>query len=229
MGDRILLIGTARWAAALRRHSEVAQAQSGKHARAFDGQRFSLIVVDAASMYISGERICRDMKSSFPDSTQILISGALQAESISEADIILDPAATARQMNGAVSRLLSADPLDSISCGPFSLNRTTRILAAHGRRIPLNPKLASLIELLMSNPNQTLPRAHIMQEVWKTAYLGDTRTLNVHIRRAREVLEQDPQHPVYLKTARGQGYRLEIAENDSAGVRRRTLTKREKA
>ena len=214
MSDRILIIGTARWAATLRRHSEVAQAQSGKHARAFDGQRFSLIVIDAASMYISGERISRDMKARFPDSTQILISGSLQAESISGADVILDAAATARQLNGAVSRLLSADPLDSINCGPFFLNRTTRILTAHGRHIPLNPKLAGLIELLMSYPNQTLPRAYIMQEVWKTAYLGDTRTLNVHIRRAREVLEQDPRRPVYLKTVRGQGYRLEIAENE---------------
>ena len=83
-----------------------------------------------------------------------------------------------------------------------------------GRRIPLNPKLAGLLELLMSKPNQTLPRTQIMQEVWSTTYLGDVRTLYVHIRRARDVLEPDRKNPVYLKTVRGQGYRLEIGENE---------------
>jgi len=216
--ERILLIGTARWAANLRRLSEVAQAQSGKGARAFDGQQFNLIVVDAASMYISGERICREMKARFPVAAQILVSGSLRADSVSEADVILNADVTARQLRGAVSRLLSADPHDFLCCGPFRLNRTTRILLSHGRPIPLNPKLAGLIELLMSCPNQTLPQAHIMQEVWKTAYLGDTRTLYVHIRRAREVLEHDPENPVYLKTVRGQGYRLEIAENERPAI-----------
>ncbi len=218
MADRILLIGTARRAASLRRQAEVAQAQSGKGARAFDGQRFNLIVIDAASMYISGERISRDLKARFPESAQILISGALQAEGAIEADLILDADVTARQLTGAVARLLSADPQDAICCGPFRLHRTTRILHSRGRPIPLNPKLAGLMVLLMSRPNQTLSCAHIMREVWKTAYLGDTRTLYVHIRRAREVLETDPENPVYLKTVRGQGYRLEIAENEELAI-----------
>lgn len=214
MADRILLIGTARWAASLRRQAEVAQAQSGKCARAFGGQRFSLIVIDAASMYISGERLSRDMKTRFPKSAQILISGSSQAESIAAADVILAADVTARQLTGTVSRLLSADPQDAIRCGPFRLNRTTQILHAHGRPILLSPKLAGLIALLMSCPNQTVPRAHIMREVWTTAYLGDTRTLYVHIRRARELLEPDPKNPVYLKTVRGKGYRLEIVKTE---------------
>lgn len=218
MADRILLIGTARWAASLRRHTEVAQSQSGRGASAYVGQRFSLIVIDAASMYISGERICRDMRARFPESAQILISGSRQADSVSAADIVLAADVTARQLKGAVSRLLSANPQDSICCGPFRLNRTTRILNSHGRRMLLSPKLAGLIALLMSCPNQTLPQAHIMREVWKTAYLGDTRTLYVHIRRAREVLERDPENPVYLKTVRGQGYRLEIAETGQPAI-----------
>lgn len=169
-------------------------------------------------MYISGERISRDMKARFPDAAQILISSSLGADSIAAADVILAADVTARQLKGAVSRLLSAGPQVSICCGPFRLNRTTRILHSHGRPIPLNRKLADLIELLMSCPNQTLPRARIMREIWNTAYLGDTRTLYVHIRRAREILEQDPANPIYLKTVRGQGYRLEIAENEEPAV-----------
>lgn len=210
MASRILLIGTARWAATLRRGHDVTHAPSGVRARAFSGQLFDLIVVDAASMYISGERICRDMRARFPAAALLLISAIDQA-AVSAANLALSPPITARQLSGAIARLLAADPRDIIQCGPFLLNRTTLVLRAHGRQTQLNPKLASLIGHFLTNPNVTLLRAEIMRQVWKTAYLGDTRTLTVHIRQARKVLETDPQHPVYLKTVRGKGYRLDIA------------------
>lgn len=161
-------------------------------------------------MYVSGQRICRDVKSRFPDSTLMLISPSAQVARAADADIVLGAPLTARTLAAAVSRLLAADPNDVISCGPFALNRTARILQAHGRHAPLSPKLAGLIELFMSRPNETLPRADIMRQVWKTAYLDDTRTLYVHIRQARKILETNPQKPAYLKTVRGIGYRLEI-------------------
>lgn len=211
MAIRILLIGRARWLTTLRRIYEVAWARSGIQARTYAGQRFRLIIVDAASMYVSGERICRDMKSRFPESTLLLISASAQADNAADADVALSVPLTARTLAAAVSRLLAADPNDVIRCGPFTLNRTTRILQAHGKSAPLNPKLAGLIELFLSRPNKTLARADIMREVWKTAYLDDTRTLNVHIRYARKLLETNPQKPIYLKTVRGIGYRLEIA------------------
>lgn len=205
------MIGTARWAATLRRNYEVAQAHSGIQARKYAEQRFSLIVVDAASMYVSGERICRDMKARFPDATVLLISASANADCAANADVTLSAPLTARTLTAAVSRLLFADPNDIIHCGPFTLNRTARILQAHGKHAPLSPKLASLIELFLSRPNETLTRADIMREVWKTAYLDDTRTLSVHIRHARKLLETNPQEPAFLKTVRGIGYRLEIA------------------
>ncbi|MYE26032.1 MAG: response regulator transcription factor [Chloroflexi bacterium] len=211
MASRILLIGTARWAATLRRKYEVARARSGLQAKLYSGQRFSLIVIDAASMYVSGERICRDVKARFPDSTLLLISASANAASAASADITLRAPLTARALTTAVSRLLTADPNDVIRCGPFTLNRRARFLQAHGRQAPLSPKLAGLIELFMSRPNETLTRADIMRHVWKTAYLDDTRTLNVHIRHARKLLETDPRKPAYLRTVRGIGYRFEVA------------------
>ena len=210
MASRILLVGTARWLAALRRSYEVAHARSGIQARIYAGQRFSLIIVDAASMYISGIRVCRDLKARFPESTLLLISASANANSATAADIALSAPITARALTAAVSRLLAADPHDVIRCGPFTLNRTARVLQAHGKSAPLSPKLAGLIDLFMSRPNETLPRGDIMRLVWKTAYLDDTRTLDVHIRHARMRLEIDPKKPTYLKTVRGKGYRLEV-------------------
>ena len=54
-----------------------------------------------------------------------------------------------------------------------------------------------------------------MEKVWQTDYIGDTRTLDVHIRWVREMIEADPSHPQYLKTVRGVGYRLDIPNIDN--------------
>jgi two-component system phosphate regulon response regulator PhoB len=62
--------------------------------------------------------------------------------------------------------------------------------------------------LLTSHPNQVLSRKTIMQEVWETDYLGDTRTLDVHIRWLREKIEDNPSRPQRLITIRGTGYRF---------------------
>ena len=207
MPERILLIGTARWEQTLRRHWNVARASSGRAARNFAGESFPVIIIDAASMHTAGIRICRDLRTCFPNATLIHIG---TGESIPTAHVSLIAPVSARNLIGVVSRILSDDPLDTVGCGPFSLNRTTRILRAHGRETQLNPKLSLLIDVFLSNPNQTLPRSAIMQQVWNTDYLGDTRTLNVHIRHARILLETDPRCPTYLKTIRGTGYRLEI-------------------
>ena len=61
----------------------------------------------------------------------------------------------------------------------------------------------------MQQPGEVLTRKYLMQQVWETSYLGDTRTLDVHIRWLREKVEDDPTDPVYLRTVRRQGYRFE--------------------
>jgi DNA-binding response OmpR family regulator len=72
----------------------------------------------------------------------------------------------------------------------------------------LTPKEFNLLRLLVRHHDQILSRKTIMQEVWETNYLGDTRTLDVHIRWLREKIEQNPSRPVRLITIRGLGYRF---------------------
>jgi two-component system phosphate regulon response regulator PhoB len=60
----------------------------------------------------------------------------------------------------------------------------------------------------MQRPGEILPRKFLMQQVWDTSYMGDTRTLDVHIRWLRERIEFDPSNPEYLVTVRGKGYRF---------------------
>lgn len=78
----------------------------------------------------------------------------------------------------------------------------------------LTPKLYRLFHLLVSHEGKIVSRRHIMNEVWETDYMGDTRTLDVHIRWMREKIEDNPSKPRYLCTVRGKGYTF-IASPDA--------------
>ena len=77
----------------------------------------------------------------------------------------------------------------------------------------LTPRECALLGTLMRHPNQVVARKDLMQRVWNTDYVVDTRTLDVHMRWLREKIEPDPMHPVWLVTRRGVGYVLVIAES----------------
>ena len=211
MSAKILLIGDAKRESSLQRNWEVVIAPSGKQALDIADQHpFDLIVVDAKSMRTSGIRICRTLKNRFPDAQMIHIQAKRAVDTEKIADVTLCSPVSSRKLVGVINRLLNVKQIHTIHCGPFEMNPTTRILVAHGQEIQLNPKLATLIELFFTHPNQVLDRETIMKQVWDTNYMGDTRTLDVHIRHVRNVLENGNQTPHYLKTIRGVGYRLDI-------------------
>ncbi|MDQ7030138.1 MAG: response regulator transcription factor [Ardenticatenia bacterium] len=90
--------------------------------------------------------------------------------------------------------------------------RTRRVWGANGAEHLLRPKEFGILRLLMRNAGRTVTRLEIMREVWETDYVGDTRTLDVHIRWIRKKVERDPSKPVYIVTIRGQGYRFVTPE-----------------
>ncbi|HVF53395.1 MAG TPA: helix-turn-helix domain-containing protein, partial [Actinomycetota bacterium] len=70
------------------------------------------------------------------------------------------------------------------------------------------PKEFELLQVLMENAGRVLARVTLIDRVWGSDYVGDTRTLDVHIKRLREKIETDPHQPAHLKTVRGIGYRF---------------------
>ena len=70
----------------------------------------------------------------------------------------------------------------------------------------LTPKLAHLLDEFLRHPNEVLERDYLMLHVWKTNYFGDTRTLDVHMRWLREIIEGNPAKPVIVRTVRSIGY-----------------------
>ena len=83
--------------------------------------------------------------------------------------------------------------------------------------MPYSAKIGStetgILAVLMQSPGQVVSRAKIMKEVWRTDYLGDTRTLDVHVCWLRQKLEDDPTNPQLLLTERGVGYQLNVPDN----------------
>lgn len=98
----------------------------------------------------------------------------------------------------------------SLYVGDMTLNLETATLKKNGSEIHLTPKEMKVMALLMQNVGKVVSRSVLMQEVWDTEYLGDTRTLDVHICWLRQKIEEDPRIPEYILTRRGQGYELRI-------------------
>ena len=99
-----------------------------------------------------------------------------------------------------------------LQVGEICLDTTKQEMTKGGERFALSPKLWQLLHKFMSNPGQILSRKELMKDVWDTDYMGDTRTLYVHIRLLRERIEDDPSAPAYLRTIRGIGYRFDAPE-----------------
>jgi DNA-binding response OmpR family regulator len=186
-------------------------ATSGKHAASIlDHQIVDLIILDSISLRTSGQRICQRLKTLQPNALILHILPKAYAHISKPADVRLVNPST-RSVVNSVGRLLTPRNEEMLSVGPFTMNVPRRILMAHGKENQLTPKQARLVELFLRNPGTTLERKTIMSRVWDTEYMGDTRTLDVHIRWIRRVMETSNKKPRYIKTVRGVGYRLEVA------------------
>jgi DNA-binding response OmpR family regulator len=94
----------------------------------------------------------------------------------------------------------------------WALDLDNRKVVTNNRAHDLTPRLCRLLEVFMRNPERVLSRKFLMRKVWETDYLGDTRTLEVHICWLRKKIEEDPHHPCYLRTVRGVGYRFSLSK-----------------
>lgn len=98
-----------------------------------------------------------------------------------------------------------------LSVDSFFLDLNTSSLKKNDTEIHLTPKECKLMAVLMRHAGQVVSRQQLMQEVWETEYLGDTRTLDVHICWLRQKVEEDPRAPRHIVTRRGHGYELRIS------------------
>jgi len=171
-----------------------------------------MVVLNAASMRTSGRRICHSIKEQNGDLPILVITTReLSIDGDPSVSVVLELPFTVRKLLNRIGPLLPGDGERMMHVGPLRLDLERRQVRCQGREGRLTPRLASLLKILMEHTGEVLEREQLFRKVWNTEYIGDTRTLDVHISWLRQVIEEDPRNPRFLKTIRGVGYRLDVS------------------
>ena len=201
---------------------EVTVARDGQQALdVFRDGSFDVVLLDLMLPRVSGLDVCRGIRLT---STVPIIIVSAKGE---EVDMVLmleigadDYVTKPYRLRELVARIRAVmrrrepvtAPIPSESVvehGPLRLDVDARRCFLNGKEIKLRKKEFALVLLLLENPGRVLTRDVLIDRVWGSDYVGDTKTLDVHIKRLRTLIEEDPKNPVLITTVRGVGYRLE--------------------
>lgn len=170
----------------------------------------ALAVLDYSAGRGSYAPLCHDLRKEYRD-LPILVVVAEDADVESNLPpnvTVLIPPFTARKLLNRITRLQPQPDCDTLREGDLILYIQRRCLRCRGVEYRLTPMQVRLLEVFMRHPQEVLSRRFLIKEVWNTDYVGDTRTLDVHIRWLRQFIEVDPAHPHSITTVRGVGYRF---------------------
>ena len=186
----------------------------------FDKHGPDLVLLDLMLPGISGTEVCRIIrgKSSVPiimltakdgevDKVVGLELGAddYVTKPFSSRELLARVRAVLRR-HGDVEELLPA----TIEAGSVRIDIERHVVSVRGENITMPLKEFDLLELLVRNSGRVLTRNQLIDRVWGADYVGDTKTLDVHIKRLRAKIEIDPSTPIHINTVRGLGYKFEI-------------------
>jgi DNA-binding response OmpR family regulator len=182
-----------------------------------DLRSIALTIIDV-SCGRDGTAYCRAISQACPYRPLILLvdeDASISAESQKlTCGNVLQLPFTPRKVINRVVKLLNHREGSVLKVGELTLNLQTRCVHHGESTHRLTPKQTELLQVFMEHAGQTLTRKFLMATVWNTDYMGDTRTLDVHVRWLREKIEENPSAPRYLRTVRGIGYRLGPPSDD---------------
>jgi DNA-binding response OmpR family regulator len=166
-----------------------------------------LIIVNACCGSWDVAAICRALDETRLECPRLIVA---RDQSFNHAlnEVVLVVPYSPRQFMLATKKAIGDQNNRFLRAGGITVDGLKRQMQRCERIQHLTPKQCNLLCLLMEHPDDVLDRGTIMQVVWDTDFLGDTRTLDVHIRWLREKLEANPSHPQYIVTVRGVGYRF---------------------
>ena len=169
-----------------------------------DPPRLALVEVD-----VDGQRLdfCAALRERAP-SMKIVAVGVTNPVTRPGIDGVLRLPINTGQIADIVTRLLDGYKTGILQVGLLLLDVDTRTLVTPNGQYHMTPKATTLLHYMMTHHGKVLSRSELMENVWDTTFLGDTRTLDVHIRWLRERIEADPSDPKFLTTVRGRGYQL---------------------
>jgi len=215
MAKRILLVSKDETiTASLRGHLEkegyrVSVASTGRTAvSGARAERPKLVIVELASLEAIGKRTYHRLHRSMGIPTILIMEGKRADEGMEAEGYLVKPI-TPDRLLARVQMVLRGEESRYLEVGDLVLDLESRQLIKGGEPKKLTPKEFKLLRIVMRNVGDVLSRRILIKEVWETDYLGDTRTLDVHICYLRRKVEKNPSQPEYLRTVRGVGYMLE--------------------
>ncbi|MDB6426686.1 MULTISPECIES: response regulator transcription factor [unclassified Curtobacterium] len=185
----------------------------------FDTENPDLILLDLMLPGLSGTEVCRQVRTR--SNVPIIMLTAKDSEvdivvglELGADDYVTKPYSTREllaRLRAVLRRRTEDDPGDSgiLQVGGIRMDVERHTVSVDGAETPMPLKEFELLELLLRNAGRVLTRGQLIDRVWGSDYFGDTKTLDVHIKRIRSKIERVPSAPEVLVTVRGLGYRIE--------------------
>ena len=185
----------------------------------FDRNGADLVLLDLQLPGLSGTEVCRQLRQRSTVPVIMLTAKDSEIDKVVGLELGADDYVTkpysSRELVARVRAVLrrQGEPEELISstvqAGPVRMDIERHVVSVDGEQVLLPLKEFELLEMLLRNSGRVLTRGQLIDRVWGSDYVGDTKTLDVHVKRLRGKIEPDPSAPRYLVTVRGLGYKFE--------------------
>ena len=197
----------------------VLAADGAEGIKQFDAKNPDIVLLDLMLPEVSGTEVCKYIRTK--SNTPVIMLTAKDTEidkvvglELGADDYVTKPFSTRELLARIKAVLRRGSDLDlesvgAVEGGPIRMDVDRHALTVNGEPVSMPLKEFELLEFLMRNSGRVLTRGQLMDRIWVSDYVGDGKTLDVHVKRIRSKIEPDPANPVYLTTVRGLGYRFE--------------------
>jgi two-component system response regulator RegX3 len=217
--DEPSLVETVRYALE-REGFGVTVARDGREAlERFAAEPPDLVLLDLMLPAVSGLDVCRRIRESSMVPIVIVTAKDAEADKVAGLELGADDYVTkpfsVRELVSRVranlrrSQMPAPDAVGEVlTGGPIRLDAARHEVTVRGDPVAFPPKEFELLESFLRSPGRLLTRERLIQRIWGGDYVGDTKTLDVHVKRLRQKIERDPHEPEHLLTVRGLGYKF---------------------
>ena len=185
----------------------------------FDRGGADIVLLDLMLPGLPGNEVCRQLRSRSGVPIIMLTAKDAEVDKVVGLELGADDYVTkpysARELVARIRAVLRRrsdvePPVESaLEAGPVRMDVERHVVSVDGEPVALPLKEFDLLELLMRNAGRVLTRVQLIDRVWGSDYVGDTKTLDVHVKRLRSKVEPEPSAPRYIVTVRGLGYKFE--------------------
>ncbi|SES22151.1 two-component system, OmpR family, response regulator RegX3 [Pedococcus cremeus] len=200
---------------------EVAVTETGPEAlEEFDRAGADLVLLDLMLPGLPGTDVCRALRQRSNVPVIMLTAKDDEIDKVVGLEIGADDYVTkpysSRELLARIKAVLRrrAEPEDlmpaTLEAGPVRMDVERHVVTVNGEPASMPLKEFELLEMLLRNTGRVLTRMQLIDRVWGSDYVGDTKTLDVHVKRLRAKIEPDPGNPQHIVTVRGLGYKFEV-------------------